>query len=215
MRAGNSSHLGRIVAAVGIALAVLIGVALTSYSSPIFTANNPRSPTSGTPSPLPTVTIPTATRLTLPPPPRDLALSQANPCTILTSAQRSALSLDSTPTPYTDQEFAQARACTIRGQNAGTVAELALVTSMSVNVWLSDEAQVSATPVTVAGWPALVVRTPGLHTVCNVEVDAATNGFLDVLLRDGGNNPPLSQDSLCQGARRVAEAAVTSLSQTG
>ena len=86
---------------------------------------------------------------------------------------------------------------------------------MGVDVWLSDEAQVQTQPVTVAGYPALVVRTPGLDDACNVEVDTGQDQFLDVLFRDGGNNPPLPQATLCQGAQRVAEAAVTSLKARG
>ncbi|HWE89205.1 MAG TPA: DUF3558 domain-containing protein [Pseudonocardiaceae bacterium] len=209
----RTPHLGRLVAVLGIALAVLIGIALTSYNQPIYTANEPKNSPTNSPSPLPTTVIPTSTALALPPRPRDLALDRVNPCQILTADQRSALSLDSAPTEYVDQEFDQARACTIRGQGSGTVVQLALVTDMSVNVWLSDEAQVSASPTTVAGWPAIVVHTPGLDSVCNVEVDTTANQFLDVLFRDGGNNPPLSQNTLCQGAQRVAEAAVTSLSR--
>jgi hypothetical protein len=64
----------------------------------------------------------------------------------------------------------------------------------------------------VSGYPALVVRTPGLRTVCNVEVDAADNEFLDVMLRDGGNKTPIPQDALCQGAQQIAADAVASLS---
>jgi hypothetical protein len=199
----------------GIALAVLVGIALTSYSQPIYKANDPQPRSTGTPSPLPTTVIPTSNTLALPPRPRDLALDRVNPCQILSAGQRLALSLDSPPTEYTDEEFDQAKACTIRGQGSGTVVQLALVTDMGVNVWLSDEAQVSASPVTAAGWPALVVHTPGLNSVCNVEVDTGANQFLDVLFRDGGNNPPLTQSTLCQGAQRVAEAAVVSLSHGG
>ncbi|HEX7658148.1 MAG TPA: DUF3558 domain-containing protein [Pseudonocardiaceae bacterium] len=217
MRTKRPPRLSHVVAGVGITLAVLIGLALTTFSSPIYSSvkpNNQSSSESGTASPLSTVTVPTVATLTLPPPDRALPLDNVNPCRILTSSQRSALSLDSTPVAYTDDEFDKARACTIRGVSSGTVAELALVTDMSVNVWLSDEAQVSATPINVAGWPALVVRTPGLNSVCTVEVDTSANQFLDVLFRDGGNNPPLSQDTLCAGAQRVAQAAVTSLSKT-
>jgi hypothetical protein len=50
--------------------------------------------------------------------------------------------------------------------------------------------------------------------VCNVEVDAADNEFLDVMFRDGGNTPPIPQDALCQGAQQVADDAVSSLLHT-
>jgi hypothetical protein len=114
-----------------------------------------------------------------------------------------------------DTEFDKAKACSIRGLSSGTVARLALVLDMGVDVWLSDTAQVQTEPVQVAGWPALVVRTPGLDDACDVEVDTGQDQFLDVLFRDGGNATPIPQDTLCLGAQRVAEAAVTSLKSRG
>lgn len=209
----RTPHPGRLVAAIGIALAAVVGVALaTSTQSPIFTANEP-----GTPTPVPLSAPLTfgSDVPTLPPRPGSLPLTAVDPCDILTTAQRTNLSLDDTPTPYTDEQFDKARACSIRGLASGTVARLALVLDMGVDVWLSDEAQVQATSITVAGWPALVVRTPGLDDACNVEVDTGQTQFLDVLFRDGGNTPPIPQHTLCLGAQRVAEAAVTSLVARG
>jgi Protein of unknown function (DUF3558) len=153
----------------------------------------------------------TTTSLTLPPRPREIPLDKVNPCTILTKDQRAALSLDTTPSPYTDTEL-KAKACTIRGTYSGQVARLALVTGEGADLWISDEAQNTAKVISVVGFPALQVRTPGLDTLCNVEVDVARGEHLDVLFRDGGGATPLSQDDLCLGAQRVAEAAMTSLS---
>jgi hypothetical protein len=199
--------LNRLIAATGIAVVVLVVIALTNTSRPVNTANTPLPKLS-------TVVPPTTT----PPPsliarPGNIPLDHVNPCRILTTAQRDTLSLDSTPTPYVDPEFDQAKACSIRGLESGTEARLALVTNMGVDVWLDDTAQVDAQAITASGYPALVVRTPGLSTVCNVEVDAADNEFLDVMFRDGGNNPPIPQNALCAGAQQVADAAVTSLVQ--
>ena len=201
----RTPHLARLIAAIGIAIVILVGVALTSSGTPIFTAHQPTIP------PLRKVAPPTTTTATMPPRPGSLKLDGVNPCGILTRSQRADLSLDATPTPYVDPVFDQAKACSIRGLNSGTVARLALVLNMGVDVWLSDEAQVQTQPVTADGYPALVVRTPGLTDACDVEVDTAGDQFLDVLFRDGGNTPPIPQDTLCQGAQRVAEAAVSSL----
>jgi hypothetical protein len=209
----RTPHLGRLVAAIGIAVVILVGVALTSTGTPIFTANEP-----GTAVPVPTmgkVAPPTTTSVVLPARPGSLPLADVDPCRILTSSQRADLSLDTTPTPYTDDEFDKAKACTMRGLDSGTVARLALVLDMGVDVWLSDTAQVDTQVVTVSGYPALVVRTPGLDDACNVEVDTGQDQFLDVLFRDGGNTTPIPQSTLCLGAQRVAEAAVTSLKADG
>ncbi len=198
--------LMRVMAAAGIAVVVVVVIALTNTGNAVNTVSAPRTRTS-TVVPPPTTTPPPSLIAR----PGTLELAHVNPCRILTSAQRTSLSLDSTPTPYTDAEFDKARACSIRGLESGTETRLALVTSMSVDVWLDDTAQVDARATTASGYPALVVRTPGLQTVCNVEVDAADNEFLDVMFRDGGNGTPIPQDALCQGAQRVADDAVTSL----
>jgi hypothetical protein len=201
----RTPHLARLIAAIGIAIVILVGVALTSSGAPIFTAHQPTIPA------LRKVVPPTTTTATMSPRPGSLKLDGVNPCGILTRSQRADLSLDATPTPYVDPVFDQAKACSIRGLNSGTVARLALVLNMGVDVWLSSEAQVQTQQITVSGFPALVVRTPGLTDACNVEVDTAQNQFLDVLFRDGGNATPIPQDALCLGAQRVAEAAITSL----
>lgn len=167
------------------------------------------SQTQSSAPPAPTTT--TTTSLTLPPRPREIPLDKVNPCTILTKDQRAQLSLDTTPAPYNDTEL-KARACTMRGTYSGQVARLALVTEEGAELWISDEAQNTAKLTAVVGFPALEIRTPGLDTLCNVEVDVAQGEFLDVLFRDGGSATPLTQDDLCLGAQRVAEAAMASLS---
>lgn len=197
--------LVRLSVVTGLAVVVLIVILLTSTGGPIYTSE----PITGSAIPAPaTATSPSSE---LPRRPRNLSLTNLDPCTILTPAQRGSLSLDSAPEPYLDTQFDKAKACSIRGIESGTVARLALVTTMSVNVWLSDEAQVDAKPVIIDDFPALVVRTPGLDDACNVEIDAADNQFVDVMFRDGGNNQPIPQDTLCLGAQRVAEAVVQSL----
>lgn len=204
----RSPHPTRVIAALGIAITVVIGVALVTSRSPIFTANAP------------VITHPSLRIITTPPPttppplpsrPSNLSLSRLTPCSVLTKAQRTSLSLDDTPTPYQDPEFDKASACSIRGLSSGTVVRLAFVMNMGIDVWRSETAQVDTTPITVSGYPALVVRTPGLNSLCNVEIDTSDNQFLDVQFRDGGNTPPIPQDTLCLGAQRVADAAVTSL----
>jgi hypothetical protein len=186
------------------ALAALLGAALLACTAP------PESTAHGVSTAPPPPTS-TTTSVSLPPRPHPLPLDKVNPCQVLSRDQRTQLSLDNPPSEYVDQELGHARACTMRGNGSGNVARLALVTNQGVEVWLDENAQVKAAPTQVAGWPALVVRTPGLDTACNVEVDVAPGQFLDVLFRDGGNATPAPQDTLCLGAQRVAEAAVTGL----
>jgi hypothetical protein len=198
--------LMRVMAAAGIAVVVVVVIALTNTSHAVDTVSTQHTQQTTT-----IVTPPTTTTVSMTPRPGTIELAKVNPCKILTTTQRTSLSLDSTPTPYTDPQFDQAKACSIRGIESGTEGRLALVTSMGVDVWLDDTAQVDARATTVSGYPALVVRTPGLQTVCNVEVDAADNEFLDVMFRDGGNATPIPQDALCQSAQQIAADAVSSL----
>ncbi len=161
------------------------------------------------------LTVTTTTVPTLPPRPRDIALDQLDPCEVLSADQRMQLSLDNPPSAYVESSFGNAKACTMRSNISGNVVRLALVTAEGIGVWLSENAQVDAKTTTVAGFPALTVRTPGLDDVCNVEVDVAEGQFLDVMFRDGGNKTKAKQDILCQGAQRAAEAAVAGLLQRG
>jgi hypothetical protein len=161
------------------------------------------------------VARPTTTTISLPARPRDVRLDGVDPCRVLSPGQRDQLSLDTAPSRYLDSAFGNAQACTMRGSGSGNVARLALVTTEDVRVWLDDNAQVAASPLTVAAFPALEVRTPGVDTACNVDVGVADGQFLDVLFRDGGNARPLPQDTLCAAAQRVAEAAMTSLTRSG
>lgn len=153
----------------------------------------------------------TTTMAPLPPRPREIPLDGVDPCGILSPAQRVQLSLDNPPSAYVEGSFGDARACTMRSNISGNVVRLALVTVQGVNVWLDENAQVEAKLTMVGGFPALTVRTPGLDQLCNVEVDVAEGQFLDVMFRDGGNATKATQDALCLGAQRAAEAALSSL----
>jgi hypothetical protein len=156
----------------------------------------------------------TSSAVTLPPRPKEVLLDAVDPCAVLSADKLKELGLDSAPTPYVEPSFGGARACTIRGMRGGNVARLALVTVSGVDVWLSDNAQVDTKLSAIEGFAAITVRTPGMEQFCNVEIDVAAGQFLDVMFRDGGNEPPTQQDHLCLGAQRVAEAAMDGLLHT-
>ncbi|SHG48816.1 Protein of unknown function [Streptoalloteichus hindustanus] len=189
-------------------LAVLLAAATAGCT---WTSSSARS--NGTPR-VADPPLPATTTLARSPRPAEIPLDTVDPCAVLSPDQRRQLSLDGPPTPYADSRFANARACSLRDGAHGLVARVAFVTDQGIEVWHDDTAQVDAVNAQIAGFPALVVRTPGQDAFCNVEVDMADGQFLDVLLRDGGNQKPPPQDELCQGARRVAEAVVSSLRAT-
>ncbi|QFZ23264.1 DUF3558 domain-containing protein [Saccharothrix syringae] len=149
----------------------------------------------------------------LPRRPREVLLDGLDPCAVLSPQQRVRLNLDNPPSAYLETSFGNAKACTMRSNISGNVVRLALVTAEGVGVWLDENAQVEAEPTTIAGFPGLTVRTPGMEQVCNVEVDVAEGQFLDVMFRDGGNETKATQDTLCLGALRAAEEAIAGLLQ--
>ncbi|SFS40893.1 DUF3558 domain-containing protein [Saccharopolyspora flava] len=170
------------------------------------------APTAGTappppPPPAPTTSAPPS----LPPRPFDLALDGVDPCVLLTADQRNQLGFDREPLPDSDAGFGNAATCSYRNTTAKVGARLALITTEGMGVWTDDTAQVEASPVLVAAFPALVIKTPGLDLSCNVAVDVADGQHLDVLYRDDGGQPPPPVDQLCAGAQRVAEEAVRTL----
>ncbi|MEO6090780.1 MAG: DUF3558 domain-containing protein [Umezawaea sp.] len=187
-----------------LALPALILLACSTPTHP--TADHGSS--SAPPSEPTTTTTTTVSQL---PRPREVELDGLDPCKVLGEEQRAALSLDYTPNAYVDKPFGESKVCSFRSGISGNVTRLAFVTVEGVGVWLSENAQVEPQFTTIGGFPAMVIRTPGLDYVCNVEVDVAEGQFLDVMFRDGGNEKKATQDTLCAGAERVAEAALSGL----
>lgn len=157
-------------------------------------------------APLPSTTTPSVA-----PRPHEVDLTDVDPCTILTEAQRIQLGFDRPPQSGVEDGFGDAATCSLRNSASRIGTRIALVTIEGVGVWTDDTAQVDVEHVQVVDFPALVVRTPMVDTVCNVEVDVAEGQFLDVLYRDDGSEPPLPQDQLCAGAQRIAEVSMESL----
>lgn len=111
-----------------------------------------------------------------------------------------------------DEGLGEAATCSYRNTTAKIGARISLITTESIGVWTDDTAQVEATPVVTGGFPALIIKTPGLNLSCNVAVDVAGGQHLDVLYRDDGAQPAPPLDQLCAGAERVAEEALAGLS---
>jgi hypothetical protein len=140
-----------------------------------------------------------------------MPMNRADPCKVLTTAQRAQLGFDRDPLPDSEGGFGDAPTCSFRNTKAKVGARLSLITSEGMNVWTDDTAQVEATPVVIGGFPALIIKTPDLDLSCNVAVDVAQGQHLDVLYRDDGAQPPAPLNQLCAGAQRVAEDSVRSL----
>ena len=142
-----------------------------------------------------------------------MPLNHLEPCHILDAGQRARLGFDRGPQPAPDEGSGDSQTCSFRNTHAKVGARLALITTVGMTVWTNDTAQVAATPVVIAGFPALVVKTPALNLACTVEVDVADGQHLDILYRDDGARPPAPLDQLCAGAQRVAHASVAALAR--
>ncbi|WP_219412952.1 DUF3558 domain-containing protein [Pseudonocardia nigra] len=177
----------------------------------LLTACSAGTPGSAEPAPAPTAAEPTG--LVLPPRPRELPLDDVDPCALLTPTQRETLGLtdDSSRSRSTAPGFV-GPACSIRGYQPRAVAiNIALVTGSGIGVLTGPGATTDdITPITVAGFPALLAR-PASADFCSVDIDTAEGQFIDVQFADGGRTPPIAQDELCRGAIEVAEQAVTTL----
>ncbi len=195
-RNGTSRRLGAALAACAAALS---GCGLSS-------SEERSAHTAPPPPPAPTSSV-------APPPerPTDVPLDETDPCALLTAEQREQLGFDRSPIANVDEGFSDAPACSHRNTTAKVGSRIALVTTEDMGLWTDDTAQVEATRTTVHGFPALVIKTPGLNLSCNVAVDTAQGQHIDVLYRDDGGQPPPPLDQLCSGAHHVAENAVTTL----
>ncbi len=159
----------------------------------------------------PPVVVETSPQVSLPPRPKEVKLDRADPCRLLTAAQRRTLGMDRPPVPGRYPVMGNAKICDFRDSTRALTVRLGLVLVQGVGVWLEETAQADARVTTVAGFPAVVVRTAEQTKFCNVEVDVAEGQFLDVQFGDAGNAHPPSLDSLCTSAQEVAGAAMSTL----
>ncbi len=190
----------------------LLPIALALPALILLGCSTPTQPTADHGSEVPpSETTTTTTTVPQLPRPREVKLDGLDPCEVLSEEQRAQLSLDHAPNAYVDATFGESKVCSYRSGISGNVMRIALVTVEGIGVWLSENAQVEPEFTTIGGFPAMVIRTPGLDDVCNVEVDVAEGQFLDIMFRDGGNEKKANQDTLCAGAERAAEAALSGL----
>ena len=155
------------------------------------------------------------TGVLLPPRPREVRLDGVDPCSLLTAEQRVELGLDGDPRSSTSSSQlyrGEVALCTVLGFQPDAVAVgIGLVKTVGIQIWTTGELQAQVKTRTVAGFPAVTAVPTRFAEYCSVDVDIAEGQLLDVQVRDGGRQPPLSQQQLCDHAGEVATAAVTSL----
>ena len=138
-----------------------------------------------------------------------------DPCSLLTPEQRAELGLTSEPKTHksTSSFFrGDVTACTIRGPYPDVVLlGVSTVTTAGIERWSEGDVAATLRPMSVAGFPAVVAKPDRFADYCNVEVDVAPSQLLDVQFGGGSAQAPISQDELCDRARRSAALMMETL----
>jgi Protein of unknown function (DUF3558) len=200
----RSRRAGWLVASLGLLLAACSSTAPSQPGQTSSAAETADSTSASTPPPV-----------ALPPRPREINLNGIQPCDLLTEQQREQLGFDRPPVPANNPNFGVPD-CTIGNSRIGLATKVMPVPNKDLSYWF-DKDQVNADPqvIDVAGFPALLNKTPGQTKFCNVDVGVAKGQFLDVMYANSGARTPPPLDSLCDGAKQVATAAMQSLVSKG
>lgn len=172
----------------------------------------------GTPSPSGTVRQ-------LPPRPRDIDLTNVDPCRdVLTRDQLHQLAYDlgyqRAPQPDTSR-IDDARTCvysssTPLDQPSRDIGSLvAISTSAGAEIWLSDSRRNRTNPArqtTVDGFPGLIMPHPRIVDNCAVVIDVHDGQYLEVESSPSGGVKGTSPDPYCAEAQRVGEMVLQNLS---
>lgn len=180
------------------------------------------APTAPAPAPVPASTTAAAPAgpqapskgVALGPRPRDIRIDGIHPCSVLTPLQLRTLGYSGDPTSGQEDSplYGPARTCTIFAYDPQIVSvNVSLVDTKGVEVWTGGSLAASVVPITVGGFPALLVKINGVTDSCSIELDVAPARMIDVQVHDGGGTPPISQDDLCARVQKAAEQVMVTL----
>jgi Protein of unknown function (DUF3558) len=165
-------------------------------------------PVAGTPAVDPAV--PVSSR------PREIRLEKVDPCSLLTDAQRKGLGVDSKPLSSPGGLNNDRADCDWLGFGSRAVGvHITIATRGGIERYDVTSGRVSAKPITVAGFPALLMTVARHPEDCAVGIDVADGQALDVASSDGGRPPPIPQADLCRDAQAIAETVMQNLLARG
>ncbi len=151
----------------------------------------------------------------LPPRPRDVQVRSVDPCALLTEAQRAEIGLE-TPPLLTSREPSgffegPTMVCTSVAFRplAFDVAVELTYDGLGIGALTGRPVRSELTVLDVQGFPAVLAR-PQDPLFCQVVVDLAPGSSLSASYREGGRGT-IAQYELCAGARRVVDAAASTL----
>ena len=173
---------------------VVVVLALTTACG----SSHPGQPASSEPGPSSTAH---ATR------PREVRLGTEQPCVLLTAAQRTEFLIEGEGRPVPIKTY-ETTGCNWTSAHASHT--LVPVTTEGIEAWTVNEraARSDATD-PVRGFPAVTVTTPSDAASCDVMVDTAEGQYLVASFTAKRDSPDLAEP--CDGARRLAEAAMLNL----
>jgi hypothetical protein len=137
---------------------------------------------------------------------------------LLTEGQREELGLDGRPVLDRSPSLlfpGDVSMCVVRGFSPrALVVSIGLVTTAGMEFVSAGQLAAEIRPLAIAGFPATLGRPTQYAQFCNVFVDVASGQLMDVQALDGGQQPPIPQEQLCQDAERAAAAAMDTLLST-
>jgi hypothetical protein len=157
-----------------------------------------------------------ATTVERAPRPRDVAVADLDPCSLLTAAQRADLQLDGEPSQGESRSVlyqGPEPTCLVRSYEPRAVAVGVSLPydGLGIDAFAPSRVDALVTPLTIEGFPALQAVPSGLTDFCSVVVDLGPGAALSIQYRDGGRIPAVPQPDLCAGAEDVAWAAMATL----
>jgi Protein of unknown function (DUF3558) len=196
VRRPGRSRYGREMRRLVLIAAVLAGVAGCAV------------PVAGTPAVDPAV--PVSSR------PREIRLEKVDPCSVLTDAQRKGFGVDSKPLSSPGGLNNDDAICDWIGFEPRAVgAHIKILTRGGIELYDVTSGRVSAKPIKVAGFPALLMTLTGHPEDCAVGIDVAEGQALDLVFSDAGRKPPVPQADLCRDAQAMAETVIQNLLARG
>jgi len=135
---------------------------------------------------------------------------------VLTDAQRKGFGVDSKPLSSPGGLNNDQADCTWAGfDTRAVVAHITISTRGGIETYDVTSGRVSAKPITVAGFPALLMMLARHPEFCAVGIDVADGQALDVQSSDGGRKPPVPQAVLCRDAQAIAVTVMQNLLARG
>jgi len=173
----------------------------------------------------PTTARPSSTAPLLPPRPRELDISDVNPCTdVLTRDQLHQLAYDLgyQRSPIAGKsDISGGPTCTYGSMSPFDQPSrkidsvIGVSTSEGAEAWLTDPSRKAAADLhrmaTVAGFPALVLPHPDIADLCGVVVDVHAGQYLEIYSTPGADAEDTTPDPYCSEAQRVSGIVLQNL----